>query len=156
MKTLNILLSAVFFSAVLISTSTFASDRSDRSRFRQQDTGHSSSYSEKTQPGNRYDQHHARRGHKYPVRHYRHQSRHGHHGHNQVTVIRHSSHYSGVRGHYTGVSTIAGAIIGGAIGNNLGHGNPGATVAGAFIGATIGGNLGHHRHHRTRYYRRSY
>lgn len=37
-------------------------------------------------------------------------------------------------------ATLGGAILGGVLGNQLGHGDRGATAFGAFVGATVAGN----------------
>ena len=156
MKTINLLLSVLFFSATLASTSALASEQGGRSQSRSHNASQSQPYSQKAHPNRRYDRQSRRRHRGYSGRHASPRVRHGgyyrsysdrHHSPRHVTIIQQDRHYSGGHGHYSGVPIVAGAIVGGAIGNNIGHGDPGATAAGAFMGAIIGSNLGHHGIH---------
>ena len=54
---------------------------------------------------------------------------------------------SGYHHHSPALSMIAGGVIGGAIGHEIGHGDQVATAAGAVVGAAIGHDLGGGRRH---------
>jgi Glycine zipper 2TM domain len=155
MKTINLLLSVLFFSATLVSTSAMASKQGDRSQSRSHSAGQSQPYSQKAHSNRRYNRQ-AIRHRGYSGRHASPRVRHGgyyrsygyrHQRPSHVTIIQQDRHYSGGHGYYSGVPIVAGAIVGGVIGNNIGHGDPGAAAAGAFMGAIIGGSLGQNRHH---------
>jgi len=156
MKTINLLLSVLFFSATLASTSAMASKQGDRSQSRSHNASQSQPYSQKAHSSRRFDRQAIRRHRGYAGRHASPRIRHGgyyrsygygHRSPPHVTIIQQDRHYSGGHGYYSGVPIVAGAIVGGVIGNNIGHGDPGAAAAGAFMGAIIGSNLGHHGIH---------
>jgi len=80
-------------------------------------------------------------GHRHarPYPHYRH---HKHHRPNVIVIPRSRPHYRHHRSS-SGFSTITGGVIGGIVGNNLGHGDPVATGIGIMTGAVIGNRMEH-------------
>jgi len=93
----------------------------------------------------RYDKHRGRDhkplGHRHakPYPRYRH---HKHHRPNVIVIPRSRPHYRHHRSS-SGFSTITGGVIGGIVGNNLGHGDPVATGIGIMTGAVIGERMAH-------------
>ncbi|MDY6978498.1 MAG: hypothetical protein SV201_01340, partial [Pseudomonadota bacterium] len=82
--------------------------------------------------------------------HDRHKPRYHHRKHYRPDVIviprdRHQRHHHyRYRSHRSsGLSTITGGVIGGLVGNHIGHGDPVATGIGIVTGAVIGDHLRH-------------
>lgn len=75
------------------------------------------------------------RHHRIESRHFR-RARHVHHDHRRVIVSQH--HHESYPG-----ALIAGAVIGGVIGHEIGYGHSAATVAGVLIGSVLGHELSH-------------
>lgn len=108
-------------------------------------------YSGKHHYGNHAGQHYKRHqysgrhyGHRrhHRVRHYRHQHTRHHYGHRHggYHVVYRPVHHR----HHSGLSTVAGAIVGSAVASQANNGDPGAMMAGAFMGAIVGHHLGRH------------
>ena len=108
-----------------------------------------------------YNGHHGgHRGHKGYKHHNRGHQRGGHYGDQYAYREKHVyHHYDAPRyyaphprshGYYSATPVIAGSIIGGVVGAELGHGGP-LALGGALLGASIGRDIAY-RHHNRRHY----
>ena len=86
----------------------------------------------------------------YPPRHQGHHDRHGHHGHHGYFQPA-PHHYRGHRSYYPSrgagspVPIIAGSVIGGVVGHEIGRGDPRDTAVGAVVGTVIGYQIARNR-----------
>jgi len=93
------------------------------------------------QPGKHYGKH--KNKHRDRRSHNRHHDHDAHRRHDR----HHRNGYYSVRYSYSSTPIIVGSVIGGVMGHEIGHGNPGHTTFGALLGTMIGYDITRHRNH---------
>lgn len=157
MKRLIYFVAPLVLAVGMLSPDAYASDRKPGKFYGDARSAHRPDhYPKKKREHHRYERKHHHR------RDYRHQHSHGHHykrhrsyhlSYYHGPVYRSHAHHCGnvavsrYHHHSSALSMIAGGVIGGAIGHEIGHGDQVATAAGAVVGAAIGHDLGGGRRH---------